>query len=219
MKICRLCKHLNAAANNYCEECTLSFKEGTIRKKYYKKKEDPLTKIKINERRKATTKGSKKSSFLNVVGICILLMVSIGSYFYFNKDASTYNKAVELWNAGDIKAAMDVAKEVAESSRKYKDAQKLVNNGEDYLLYSEAVELWNNGDITEAIEVAKEVSESSNQYNDAQKLINNGEDYLLYSRAVYLWNIHDYDEAVKILESFTEESEYYLQAQEVLNDM
>ena len=219
MKICRLCKHLNAAENNYCEKCNLSFKDGAVRKTYYNERETPLTKIKKNEHRKVTTKGSKKSSFLNVVGICILLVVSIGSYFYFNKDASTYNEAVELWNAGEIKAAMDVAKEVPESSRKYNEAQKLVNNGEDYLLYSEAVELWNNGDITEAIKVAKEVSESSNQYKDAQKLINNGEDYLLYSRAVYLWNVHDYEEAVKILKSFTEESEYYLQAQDALNNM
>ena len=201
MKICRLCKHPNADKNKDCEKCNVSFKDEAVRKKY------------DNER------GTKKSIFLNVVGICLLLVVSIGSYVYINQGISTYNKAVELWNDGEIQAAMNVAKEVSESSRKYKDAQKLINSGEDYFLYSEAVERWNAGDIREAIEVAKEVSESSNQYKDAQKLINDGEDYLLYSRAVYLWNVHDYEEAVKILESFTEESEYYLQAQDVLGDL
>ena len=209
MKICRLCKYPNADKNNYCEECNVSFKDGAVRKKYDNEK----------ERGKKNTRGSKKSSFLNVVGICLLLVVSIGSYVYLNKDASTYNKAVELWNDGEIKAAMDVAKEVSESSRKYKDAQKLVNSGEDYFLYSEAVQLWNTGEIRAAMDVAKEVSESSNQYKDAQKLIRDGEDYLLYSKAAYLWNVRNYEEAVKIFESFTEESEYYLQAQDVLNDM
>src|SRR4051794_13092145 len=99
MKICRLCKYPNADGNNVCENCNLSFKDGAVRKKYDNEK----------ERDKKNTKGSKKSVFLNVVGICILLVVSIGSYVYFNKDASTYNKAVELWNDGEIKAAMDVA--------------------------------------------------------------------------------------------------------------
>jgi len=209
MKICRLCKYPNADKNNYCEECNLSFKGEAVRKKYDNEK----------ERGKKNTRGSKKSSFLNVVGICLLLVVSIGSYVYINQGVSTYNRAVELWNDGEIKAAMDVAKEVSERSRKYKDAQKLVNNGEDYFLYSEAVQLWNAGEIRSAMDVAKEVSESSNQYKDAQKLIRDGEDYLLYSKAAYLWNVRNYEEAIEIFESFTEESEYYLQAQDVLNDM
>ena len=198
MKMCRLCKHPNRDENNDCEKCNLSFED---------------------ERCKKNTSGSKKSIFLNVVGICILLVVSIGSYVYVNKGASTYNKAVELWNDGEIKAAVEVAKEVSENSKQYKNAQKLIQEGEDYFLYSEAVELWNDGEIREAIDVAKEVSESSNQYKDAQKLIQDGEDYLLYSKAAYLWNVRNYEEAVKIFESFTEESEYYLQAQNVLNDM
>ena len=199
MKICRLCKYPNADENNNCEQCNSSFEDRAISKK--------------------NTSGSKKSTFLHVVGICILLVVSIGSYVYLNQGVSTYNMAVELWNDGDIQAAMDVAKEVSESSRKYKDAQKLIQDGQDYFLYSEALKLWNDGDIQAAIEVAKEVSESSNQYKDAQKLIQDGEDYLLYSKAAYLWNVRNYEEAIEIFESFTEESEYYLQAQNVLNDM
>lgn len=199
MKICRLCKYPNADENNHCEECHSSFKDRAVNKK--------------------NTSSSKKSTFLHVVGICLLLVVSIGSYAYINQGVSTYNRAAELWNDGDIQAAMDVAKEVSESSRKYKDAQTLIQDGQDYFLYSEALTLWNDGDIQAAIEVAKEVSESSDQYQGAQKIIKDGEEYLLYSRAAYLWNVRNYEEALKIFSSFTEDSKYYMQAQEALNEM
>ena len=199
MKICRLCKYPNANENNNCKECNSSFEDRPVSKK--------------------NTSGSKKSTFLHVVGICILLVVSIGSYVYINQGVSTYNRAVELWNDGDIQGAMDEAKEVSEGSRKYKDAQTLIQDGQDYFLYSEALTLWNDGDIQAAIEVAKKVSESSDQYQGAQKIIKDGEDYLLYSRAAYLWNVRNYEEALKIFSSFTEDSKYYMQAQEALNEM
>ena len=162
MKICRLCKYPNADKNNYCEECNLSFKGEAVRKKYDNEK----------ERGKKNTSGSKKSSFLNVVAIFILLVVSIGSYVYINQGVSTYNRAVELWNDGEIKAAMDVAKEVSESSRKYKDAQKLIRDGEDYLLYSKAAYLWNVRNYEEAIEIFESFTEESEYYLQAQDVLN-----------------------------------------------
>ena len=203
MMICRLCKHPSLSGSNYCENCNVSVKAGAVRKKHGGK----------------STRGSKKSKFFNIVGVCIIAIVSFGSYTYSYKNASTYNKAVELWNDGEIKAAVEVAKDVSENSRQYKDAQKLIEISEDYFLYSKALELWNDGEIKEAIDVAKEVSESSNQYKYAQELIQDGEDYLLYSKAVYLWNVSDYEKAIEIFSSFTEESEYYMQAQNVLNEM
>ena len=219
MKICRLCKDPNAEDNNYCKKCNLLFKEGAVKKKYANEQQDSFTTISMKERSNKPSKGSNKSIFLNIVGVCILLAVAVGSYFYINNGASTYNEAVELWNDGEIKAAMKVAGEVSERSRKYNEAQKLINNGKDYLQHSDAVTLWNNGDIKESIKVAKKVSKSAIQYQDAQKLIKDGEDYLLYSRATYLWNINNYEEAVEILKSFTEDSKYYLQAQDVLNGL
>ena len=197
MKICRMCKYPNDDENNNCKACHSSFEDRVVNKK--------------------NTSGSKKLTFLHVVGICILLVVSVSSYFYINQGVSAYNRAVELWNGSDIQAAMDIAREVPESSRKYEDAQTLIQDGQDYFLYSEALTLWNNGDIQEAIKVAKEVSESSDQYQGAQKIIKDGEDYLLYSRGAYLWNVRHYEEALKIFSSFTEDSKYYTKAQEALN--
>ena len=162
MKICRLCKYPNADKNNYCEECNLSFKGEAVRKKYDNEK----------ERGKKNTSGSKKSSFLNVVGICLLLVVSIGSYVYINQGISTYNKAVELWNDGEIQAAMDVAKEVSENSSQYKNAQKLIEISEDYFLYSEAVELWNERNYEDALKIFSSFTEDSEYYMQAQNVLN-----------------------------------------------
>ena len=207
MKICRLCKYPIVDEKNGCEKCNASFREDAVSKNY------------SNERGKKNTKSSKKTFFLNVAAMFILFAVAIGSYVYINQGVSTYNKAAELWNDGEIQDAMDVASEVSEKSRKYEAAQLLINDGKDYFLYSKALELWNDGDIIEALEVAKGISESSDQYEEARKLIKEGEDYLLYSKAAYLWNTSNYEEALKILQSFTEESKYYMRAQDILNGL
>ena len=152
MKICRLCKYPNANENNNCKECNSSFEDRPVSKK--------------------NTSGSKKSTFLHVVGICILLVVSIGSYVYINQGVSTYNRAVELWNDGDIQGAMDEAKEVSEGSRKYKDAQKIIKDGEDYLLYSRAAYLWNVRNYEEALKIFSSFTEDSKYYMQAQEALN-----------------------------------------------
>lgn len=222
MKICRLCKHPNPDENNYCDKCKLSFEDAAVRKRYYNEKEDPLTKIKKDElqRHKKTTNGSKILSFFGwVLGILITFGIPIGGYIYLNQDVNTYNKAIELWNEGEIKEAFEVAKKVPEDSRQYKKAQKLIKNAEDHLLYSKAVEFWNAGEIKESVEVAKKIPKDSIQYKKAQKLIKDGKDYFLYNKAAALWNDGNYEQAVRIFESFTKDSEYYKQAQSVLKDM
>ncbi|UKJ44675.1 hypothetical protein [Lysinibacillus sp. ACHW1.5] len=222
MKICRYCRHLNPVENNYCEKCELSFKDSAVRKRYYNEKDDPLTNIKKNEQeyRKKTSKGAIILSFFGgVLGILIILGIPIGGYLYLNQDVNTYNKAVDLWNEGEIKEALEVAKKIPEDSRQYKKTLKLIKNAEEHLLYSKSVELWNEGEIKESVEVAKKIPKDSIQYKKAQKLIKDGKDYLLYNKAAALWNDGNYEEAVKIFESFTEESEYYKQAQSVLKDM
>ena len=222
MKICRLCKHPNPDDNNYCDKCKLSFENIAVKKRYYNEKEDPLTKVKKDElhRHKKTTNGSKILSFFGgVLVILITFGIPIGGYIYLNQDVNTYNKAIELWNEGEIKDAFEVAKKIPEDSRQYKKAQKLIKNAEDHLLYSKAVELWNEGEIKDAFEVAKKIPKDSIQYKKAQKLIKDGNEYLLYNKGAALWNDGNYEEAVKIFESFTEESEYYKQAQSVLKDM
>ena len=152
MKICRLCKYPNADENNACKECHSSFEDRAVSKK--------------------NTSGSKKSTFLHVIGICILLFVSIGSYVYINQGVSTYNRAVELWNDGDIQAAIEVAKEVSESSDQYQGAQKIIKDGEDYLLYSRAAYLWNVRNYEEAVKIFSSFTEDSKYYIQAQEALN-----------------------------------------------
>jgi len=221
MKICRLCKHPNPDDNNYCDKCKLSFENIAVKKRYYNEKEDPLTKVKKDElhRHKKTTNGSKILSFFGgVLVILITFGIPIGGYIYLNQDVNTYNKAIELWNEGEIKDAFEVAKKIPEDSRQYKKAQKLIKNAEDHLLYSEAVELWNEGEIKDAFEVAKKIPKDSRQYKKAQKLIKNAEDHLLYSKAVELWNEGEIKDAFEVAKKIPKDSIQYKKAQKLIKD-
>ena len=174
MKICRYCRHLNPNENNYCEKCELSFKESAVRKRYYNEKDDPLTNIKKNEQehRKKTSKGSLILNFFGgVLGILIILGIPIGGYLYLNQDVNTYNKAVDLWNEGEIKEALQVAKKIPEDSRQYKKTLKLIKNAEDHLLYNKAVALWNDGNYEEAVKIFESFTEESEYYKQAQSIL------------------------------------------------
>ncbi|MGE7673492.1 hypothetical protein ACQKMV_07940 [Lysinibacillus sp. NPDC094403] len=176
MKICRLCKHPSPDGNNYCEKCKLSFEDVAVRKRYYNEKDDPLTNIKKNEleRHKKPTNGSKiLSFFVGVLGILITLGIPIGSYIYLNQDVDTYNKAVDLWNEGEINEAFEVAKKIPEDSRQYKKAQKLIKDAEEYLLYNKAVALWNSGNYEEAVKIFESFSEESEYYKQARSILKN----------------------------------------------
>lgn len=176
MKFCRYCKHPNPNKNNYCENCELSFKDSAVRKRYYNEKDDPLTNIKKNEleHRKNTSRGSIIISFFGgVLGILIVLGIPIGGYLYLNQDVNTYNKAIELWNEGEIKKAVEIAKEIPEDSRQFKKAQKLIKSAEDNLLYNKAVTLWNDGNYEEAVKIFKSFTKESEYYKQAQNVLKN----------------------------------------------
>lgn len=176
MKICRYCRYPNPNENNYCEKCKLSFKDSAVRKKYYNEKEDPLTNIKNNEfaHSKKHTNGSIILRFFGgLLGILVILGIPIGGYLYLNQDVNTYNKAVELWNEGEIKDAFEVAKKIPEDSRHYKKAQKLIKDAEEYLLYNKAITLWNNGNYEEAVKIFESFTEASEYYTQAQNILKN----------------------------------------------
>lgn len=82
-----------------------------------------------------------------------------------------YSKSVELWNEGEIKESVEVAKKIPKDSIQYKKAQKLIKDGKDYLLYNKAAALWNDGNYEEAVKIFESFTEESEYYKQAQSVL------------------------------------------------